>query len=103
MDKKLARSAYEEHVAALRAILNRHDPVGLIGLGCPEHEYDPERGTIAPKLMRCRSFDEVLDVVYAEFCAWFGGSAGPKSRYAKLAEDLWQLRNRYNERLASGP
>jgi hypothetical protein len=63
-DLVMARSAY---FLAVRAVVNREDPAGLLSFGAPEDEYDPE----VEDLIRWRQAvtpDEVTDV----FRRWFG-------------------------------
>jgi len=75
------------------ALLYRHDPIG-INFDFDENtdEYEPEVGTILPRLNSCRSADDVLQVVHEEFVRWFGsGTAGPPEHYRKIASEVWQL------------
>jgi len=51
--KKRYGALYDE----VSAILYRHDPMGLAPLA-PSDEYDPEVGTILPRLKECRSEQE---------------------------------------------
>jgi len=62
------RSAY---FLAVRAVINNEDPVGLIAMGAPDDEYDPEiedlitwREPVSP--------EAVVEV----FLRWFGSEAG---------------------------
>jgi hypothetical protein len=74
-----------------------HDPIG-INFGDTDNpdEYEPETGTILPRLAACTSSDEVLQVVHQEFVRWFDlDTAGPPERYAQVALDLWQLWREY--------
>lgn len=68
------RSAY---FLAVRAVVNGEDPVGLIAMGAPDDEYDPEiedlitwRGPVSP--------ESVAEV----FHRWFGEGAGDLSHAA---------------------
>jgi hypothetical protein len=73
------------------AVLFRHDPIG-INFEDNTDEYDPEVGTILPRLSRCHSSKEVRKVVFAEFCKWFGlETAGDEMSYSAIAEELWLL------------
>jgi len=51
--------------------------------------------TILPKLQSCRSADDALQVVYGEFLRWFGNSAGSKENYERIANELWELWEKY--------
>lgn len=54
--------------------------------------YEPEVGTILPRLRSCYSPDDVRRVVHQEFVRWFDAStAGPEERYAKMAAEIWSF------------
>jgi hypothetical protein len=73
-------------------ILYRHDPVGVAGAGAPEDEYEPEVGTILPKLQRAKSVEDVRRVVHAEFVSWFDEvTAGREEAYSDIAKEIWEL------------
>ncbi len=75
----------------LSAALFRHDPIG-INFGTNRDEYDPEVGTILPRLKDCTSEADVARVTHEEFVRWFGADdAGPIERYAKAADEIWRL------------
>ncbi len=53
-------------------------------------EYEPEVGTILPRLRTCRSEDDVRQVVHEEFVKWFDvTTAGPPDRYQAIAMRVW--------------
>jgi hypothetical protein len=55
-------------------------------------EYDPETGTLLPRLVTCNSSSDVLRVVHEEFCRWFGPkTAGSPEQYTQIADEVWQL------------
>jgi hypothetical protein len=82
------RSAY---FLAVRAVVNREDPVGLIHLGAPEDEYDPE----VADLIKWRKAVTAEDVG-AVFVRWFGGSgAMPSGMAARIADDINEARARH--------
>jgi hypothetical protein len=79
----------------ISALLFRLDPVG-IKFEDNADEYDPEVGTIPPRLSHCHSFSEVRRVVFEEFSKWFGPeTAGEEMRYNAIAEELWLLWSTY--------
>lgn len=51
----------------LARVRARRDPTGLVGMGVPDDEYEPEAGTILPRLGTVSSEGEALDVVHKEF------------------------------------
>ena len=76
--------------ADVTELLARHDPMGLTSAGAPADEYEPEAGTIVPRLAEAGSVDDVVDIVHAEFQTWFDGAAGPRDRYVPVATELWE-------------
>lgn len=70
-------------------ILFTEDPVG-INFEENTDEYEPEVGTILPRLHACQSVDDVQKVVHEEFVKWFDDSiAGPLDRYGAVASRIW--------------
>ena len=73
------------------SLLFRLDPIG-INFEDNTDEYDPEVGTILPRLSSCHSPLAVRRVVFEEFCRWFGPeTAGDELGYNAIAEELWRL------------
>jgi len=86
------RTEYGELFDATAELLFRHDPISISFDNPNTDEYEPEVGTILPRLGACNSADDVLKVVHEEFVRWFEkDTAGPPERYAKIASELWQL------------
>ena len=73
----------------LTALLFEADPMGLAAIGAPADEYSPEAGTIAPRLATVASEQDVLQIIYDEFQAWFGEDAGAEGRYKGAARAVW--------------
>jgi hypothetical protein len=73
----------------LTEILFIEDPAG-INFETNTDEYEPEVGTILPRLHDCRSLDDVNRVVREEFLKWFGGTAAFPDKYPKLANRIWE-------------
>jgi len=72
------------------AVLTTGDPIGLIRGGVPPDEYSFEARTILPRMVDAASLDEVREIVHQEFVRWFGAEvAGEKTRYDRIAIDLW--------------
>jgi hypothetical protein len=79
-------AVFDEVSAALFAA----DPVG-INFGDNTDEYDPEAGTILPRLQEAHSADTVQVIVYEAFCRWFGKEdAGDIGRYDEVSEIIWE-------------
>jgi hypothetical protein len=82
------RSAY---FLAARIVVNREDPVGLLGMDAPEDEYDPE----VKDLVKWRGA-VTADQVRAVFLRWFGESGGmPSDMAARIADGVNQARARH--------
>lgn len=67
------------------------DPIGLIAIGAPDDEYDPEVRTILPRLGEANSAGDVQRIVHEEFVRWFSVEVtGPEARYAAVSKEIWQ-------------
>ena len=91
-DKKLKlKSRYKELHSAVEAILFNHDPI-KINFGFNTDEYDPEVGTILPRLKDAHSESDVVTIVHEEFVRWFGVKmVGDREQpvYRKIASEIW--------------
>ena len=76
--------------ASVSALLFEADPmrIACTNKTNPE-EYEPEVGTILPRLPDAASPQDVAAIVHEEFCHWFEGIAGPIERYTAVAEKIW--------------
>jgi hypothetical protein len=91
-ERKQLKSEYGELFDALSRILYSADPIGIAFDNPNTDEYDPEAGTILPRLKVCTSDDDVLRVVHEEFVRWFDPeTAGAMRNYRKIANEIWQL------------
>jgi hypothetical protein len=82
------------------AILFHHDPM-RINAGFNSDEYDPEVGTILPRLKECRSARDVQKVVYEEFAQWFG-IPGEQQKYRAPSQEIWSAWKRFEQGKAVG-
>jgi hypothetical protein len=74
------RAEYGALFNSIAALLFQADPIGISFDNENLDEYDPEVGTILPRLKDCASADDVLRVVHEEFVRWFDAdNAGPAS------------------------
>src|SRR5262250_1064876 len=90
--RKRLRAEYRKLLQSVAALLFRHDPIGMIFEGDTNTEYEPEAGTILPRLRGCHSLEDVQAVVHGEFVRWFGvDNAGPPEHYTKVASEIWNL------------
>lgn len=70
-------------------ILFRNDPIG-INFEINTDEYEPEVGTILPRLKEARSPEDLQKIIHQEFVSWFDADiAGPKVKYAKITQEVW--------------
>jgi len=75
-------------------ILFDEDPLS-INFKTNTDEYEPEVGTILPRLRGCSSVEAVRAMVHEEFVAWFGAdNAGTPERYRSIAEKIWEAYGR---------
>lgn len=71
-------------------LLFRRDPIG-INFGHNTDEYDPETGTILPRLSGAKSVEDVQTIVYEEFCRWFDrADVGPRENYWEISVKIWE-------------
>ncbi|SEG60699.1 hypothetical protein SAMN05444920_103429 [Nonomuraea solani] len=62
----------DQVAAAVRALINRYDPEGLLGMGAPDDEYDPEVGDLTALV--CGGREEITaDAVRSVWNRWFDG------------------------------
>ncbi len=92
------KQAYPALYAAIVQVLFEEDPAG-VNYETNTDEYEPEAGTIIPRLETCTSVVDVRRVLHEEFRAWFTPEgAGPEERYHRAAERIWELWRRYTPR-----
>ncbi len=89
-ERKKLKERYGDVFDEISAILFTIDPVG-INFRTNTDEYDPEVGTILPRLTECGSATDVRRVVFEEFCSWFGaGEAGSETDYTEGSRLIWE-------------
>ena len=80
---------------AISKLLFEADPIGINFETNPE-EYEPEVGTIIPRLTQAKSETDVRKIVHEEFCKWFDSrTAGPIEDYGDIASKIWAEWKRY--------
>jgi hypothetical protein len=93
------RAEYGELFDSVSRLLFREDPIGISFDNENVDEYEPEAGTILPRLRTCSSAEDTLRIVHEEFVRWFGAdNAGPSERYRGIAAEIWQLRQQMSRR-----
>jgi hypothetical protein len=90
-ERRQLKAEYGQSFDSIAALLLRHDPIG-IDFDVNPDEYEPETGTILPRLRECQSAGDVLRMVHQEFVRWFDAdTAGLEEHYAGIAAEIWQL------------
>jgi hypothetical protein len=93
--RKALRREYGTLFDTLAKLLFDSDPIG-INFETNTDEYEPEVGTIIPRLKHATSENEVRQLVYEEFCRWFDAeTAGPIDGYTDIASEVWAEWQRY--------
>jgi hypothetical protein len=88
---------YDDAYAAIRALVNAADPIGLIQGGAPEDEYDPEVNDLVRLVLRADAFDE--EDVDAVWTRWFGDTyltCRTRKKTRELTAALHALQLRFN-------
>ena len=79
------KGLYEE----VTRILFEEDPI-RINFETNTDEYEPEAGTILPRLRGCATAEDVRMLVHTEFVHWFGSEiAGLAEKYTSAARRIW--------------
>lgn len=89
---------YKEAFAATTEVVNRHDPIGLIEIGAPDDEYDPEVGDLVRMVLRNDPIEE--SDVEGVWIRWFGDTyrMGGSNSLAAMTRDLRGLQARFARR-----
>jgi nicotinate-nucleotide adenylyltransferase len=74
-------------------IVNRVDPVNLIGIGAPEDEYSPEVEDIIKSLKEASSKEDLCCKISAIFEQWFCKNCANLEDYQKIAHEIWKYKN----------
>jgi hypothetical protein len=90
-ERDALKRQYGKLFAAMSEALFEADPVG-INFEINTDEYEPEVGTIIPRLGSAQSAEDVQAIVYEEFCRWFGEAAiWPREKYRAVSAEIWTL------------
>ena len=85
------RREFKDLYREVTQILFEEDPIG-INFKTNFDEYEPEAGTILPRLRNCRTVDDVRSVVHEEFVHWFGAdTTGTADKYTSVANRIWAV------------
>src|SRR5258708_5072212 len=95
---RTARKRLKDEYAALfedlSALLYQVDPMGL-NFGVTPDEYEPEVGTILPRIFDAQEPDVIAAVIREEFDVWFGRHRIEAATFQDLAEEVLLLLERY--------
>jgi len=98
------KSQFGQLFTEVEQILFSHDPIGIAFVGDENvadnpDEYEPEVGTILPRLRTANTAADVTDIVYEEFIRWFDDeeTVGPKAKYKALSGEIWVAWNRFKQ------
>jgi len=90
-ERDALKRQYGALFASVSDALFKADPVG-INFETNTDEYEPEAGTIIPRLRSAASAEDVQTIVHEEFCRWFDPvNVGPREKYALVAAEIWAL------------
>jgi hypothetical protein len=85
------KAEYGSLYSHVSRLLRDADPIGLIAMGAPDDEYEPEVSTILPRLREANAIVDVQRIVHEEFVRWFSADiAGPIKGYADVSERIWR-------------
>jgi hypothetical protein len=94
-ERKRLKQQYGALFEDLSALLYHLDPMGLNYEVNPD-EYEPEVGTILPRVLELESAAQVEAVIREEFDLWFGsGTAIEDAMYDELACEVLAVLNQY--------
>lgn len=92
----------EDRVTQLERLLFEHDPIG-INFEDNTDEYRPEAETITLRLPEAASEVDLLRIIHEAFVQWFGSpTAGPISRYQRIASEILGDASGHDGRLTGG-
>jgi hypothetical protein len=90
VEREQLKKQYGSLFETVTALLFQSDPMG-INFSDNTDEYDPETGTILPRLAGAKSVDDVQTIVYEEFCRWFDpAGAGSRDAYREVCLKIWE-------------
>jgi len=92
MDKRAGKAHFVALREAVSQALRDADPIRLIQRGAPPDEYEPEVGTVLPRLRGATSSGDVRTILHEEFVHWFGDEvAGRIEHYDQATESIWAI------------
>ncbi len=90
-ERKVLKDQYGVLFDNIASLLFDADPIG-INFEFNTDEYEPEVGTILPRLRSATSVQDVEEIIHEEFCRWFSlEGAGSREKYQSVAAKIWEL------------
>lgn len=91
---KKRKLKYKELYNQVREISNKHDLMGLIRLGCPADEYDPEISEILPLIYKCSDVDELSIGIANIYNEMFEADFKASDKWiSAIATDIYKLKD----------
>jgi len=94
IERQAVQHDYPALFSELSAAFFEVDPVG-INFDTNIDEYDPEVGTVLPRLAGAHSVDDVDMILREEFSRWFDGVSVSRQLLRVLADRVWEIWGRY--------
>lgn len=89
-EREQLKKRYGSLFDTVAGLLFEDDPMG-INFDDNTDEYDPETGTIFPRLAGAKSVEDVQTIVYEEFRRWFDpDGAGSREAYGEVSLKIWE-------------
>lgn len=74
----------------IKAVVDKADPIGLLGMCCPADEYDSEIEIVFARIRKGMSADEIAKVIHAVFLEMFNESID-KTLCDTMAKEMLSL------------
>jgi len=89
-ERLVLKEKYGDLFTAVSEALFKADLQG-INFETNTDEYEPEAGTIIPRLGQANGQQDVVAIVREEFCRWFGPEeAAARRNYEPVAKQIWE-------------
>lgn len=79
---------YNKTTEAFRKISNKYDLMGLISMGCPDDEYDPETDRLIPLIEKTDSIETIAEKIIKVYTDMFSESFEKNERVMNFAKEL---------------
>jgi len=93
-ERKRLKREYSALFEDLSALLYRIDPAG-VNFEINPDEYEPEVGTILPRVLQLDTVGEIEQVIREEIAFWFGALGIQAATYEEIAAETLALLVRY--------